>query len=67
MEQCTDNQGQPLDDDAVSRRLVQDVQAARAELREAVEPERKDKALAQLKRSLKRLTDWAIQDVPPVD
>ena len=67
MEQCTDNQGRPLDDDAVSRRLVQEVEAARAELRQAAEPERINKALAQLKRSLKRLTDWAVQDIRPQD
>jgi hypothetical protein len=49
-----------LDAEAVSTRLVQDVQAARKEVAEAITVEQKGDALAHFRRSLKRLSDWTV-------
>jgi hypothetical protein len=56
-----------LDGEVVSRRLTEAAEGARRALTAAQTPAEKEAARMELKRAVKRLTEWTLDGIPPCD
>jgi hypothetical protein len=56
-----------VDAEAVSRRLTEAAESARRALAIANTPTEKEAAIKELKRAVRRLTQWTLDGIPPFD